>query len=132
MLRQRRLLYSLLQNIQKDIQPMKLSTRLLLLTVAAILGLMISVFSSSLILQKLKVNGLIYREIVQGKDLAADILPPPEYIIESHLVLKTLQDARDPGKKQELIKEFEKLRKDFNDRHDFWKKELPEDDIKKV
>jgi methyl-accepting chemotaxis protein len=111
---------------------MKLSTRMLLLTVTSILGLLISIFSSFVILQKLKVNGPIYREIVQGKDLAADILPPPEYIIESHLVLKALQDEKDSGKKQEMVKTFEKLRKDFEERHEFWKKELPEDDIKKV
>ncbi|MDM7981876.1 MAG: hypothetical protein QUV71_16195 [Rhizobium sp.] len=28
-------------------------------------------------LQTLKVNGPIYKEIVDGKDLIADILPPP-------------------------------------------------------
>ena len=111
---------------------MKLSTRLLLLTVASLIGLLISVFSSFVILQKLKVNGPIYQQIVQGKDLAADILPPPEYIIESHLVLKALQDEKDAGKRQELVKNFEKLRKDYEDRHEFWKKELPDDDIKKV
>ncbi len=111
---------------------MKLSSRLLLLTVASILGLLISVFSSFMVLQKLKVNGPIYQEVVRGKDLAADILPPPEYIIESHLALITLQDEKDPGKRQELVKNFEKLRKDFEDRHEFWKKELPDDDIKKT
>jgi methyl-accepting chemotaxis protein len=111
---------------------MKLSTRMLLLITVSIFGLLISVFSSFIILQKLKVNGPIYREIVQGKDLAADILPPPEYIIESHLALGMLQDENDSGKRQELIKNFDKLRKDFEDRHEFWKNELPEDDIKKV
>ncbi len=36
-------------------------------------------------LSELKVNGPIYRQIVLGKDLIADILPPPEYVIESYL-----------------------------------------------
>ena len=36
-------------------------------------------------LGQLKVNGPIYRQIVLGKDLIADILPPPEYVIESYL-----------------------------------------------
>ena len=35
-------------------------------------------------LQTLKVNGPIYKEIVDGKDLIADILPPPLYLIESY------------------------------------------------
>jgi len=39
-----------------------------------------------LTLNKLKVNRPVYQNIIQGKDLIADILPPPEYIIESYLV----------------------------------------------
>ena len=49
-------------------------------------------------LNLVKVNGPFYREIVDGKDLIADILPPPNYIIESytmavsytHLTLPTI------------------------------------------
>ena len=37
-------------------------------------------------LHQLKVNGPVYDEVVQNKDLIADILPPPVYIIESYLV----------------------------------------------
>ena len=37
-------------------------------------------------LNEIQVNGPIYQRIVQSKDLIADILPPPEYIIESYLV----------------------------------------------
>src|SRR5919108_169668 len=36
-------------------------------------------------LSELKVGGPVYRQIVLGKDLIADILPPPEYVIESYL-----------------------------------------------
>jgi hypothetical protein len=38
------------------------------------------------VLNEIKVNGPIYKRIVQSKDLIADILPPPEYIIESYMV----------------------------------------------
>ncbi|MDP3597964.1 MAG: methyl-accepting chemotaxis protein, partial [Nitrospirota bacterium] len=37
-------------------------------------------------LQEVKVAGPIYSEIVMTKDLVADVLPPPEYLIESYLV----------------------------------------------
>ena len=83
-------------------------------------------------LNEIMVNGPIYQRIVQGKDLIADILPPPEYIIETHLVLKSLQEEADAGQRQSLVKDFERLRKDFDDRHEFWKKELPDDEIKKT
>jgi methyl-accepting chemotaxis protein len=32
------------------------------------------------------VNGPVYQEIVNGKDLIADILPPPLYIVESYML----------------------------------------------
>jgi radical SAM superfamily enzyme len=48
-------------------------------------------------LHEVKVNGPIYERIVQSKDLIADILPPPEYIIESYLVCMQIQDAPDAG-----------------------------------
>jgi methyl-accepting chemotaxis protein len=111
---------------------MKLSTKMLLLGAIAIFGLLISSTASFLVLQKLKVTGPIYRDIVQGKDLAADILPPPEYILESYLIVHRLQDETDSAKIQSSVKEFEKLRKDYEERHEFWKKELPDDEIKKV
>lgn len=111
---------------------MKLSTKMLVLGVVAVVGLVFSSVSSFLVLQKLKVNGPIYSDIVQGKDLAADILPPPEYIIESYLVLQRLQDEADTGKRQALIKELDNLKKDYETRHEFWKKELPEGEIKKI
>jgi len=38
-------------------------------------------------LSVLRINGPIYKDIVQGKDVIADILPTPAYIIESYLLL---------------------------------------------
>jgi methyl-accepting chemotaxis protein len=111
---------------------MKLTTRMFCLIAVATIGLILSAAASFLVLQKLKINGAMYKEIVQGKDLAADILPPPEYIIESYLVLQRLQNEPDPGKQQSYVKEIEKLKKEFDERHEFWKKELPDGDIKKV
>ena len=111
---------------------MKLSAKMSLLVIVSILGLFISSLSSFIILQKLKVNGPLYKDIVQGKDLAADILPPPEYIIESYLVLQRLENETQPGKQQGYVKEFAKLKADYEERHVYWKKELPEGEIKKI
>jgi len=50
-------------------------------------------------LSQLKVNGPIYKRIVQGKDLIADILPPPEYILESYLTVSMLANEKDKGER---------------------------------
>ena len=70
----------------------------------------------------LKVNGPIYRQIVEGKDLVADILPPPDYIIESYLVAFELREnINNPEKVRELTDYLlNKLKVEYLDRHNYW------------
>ncbi len=83
-------------------------------------------------LSELKVNGPIYRKIVQGKDLVADILPPPEYIIESHLLLHLMRDHTGYPEQIREDKDYfvNKLKKEYYERHEYWLKELPEGEMK--
>lgn len=74
-------------------------------------------------LNEIKVNGPVYQRIVQGKDLIADILPPPEYIIESYLVSLEMLNASDQTKLNEQVARLRKLKADYDDRHAFWLKE---------
>ncbi len=94
---------------------------------AALLAILIAGFAaygawSFKVLGELKVNGPIYQRIIQGKDLIADILPPPEYIIESYLV--SLQAmAAPPAERKALIASLKTLKNDYDTRHAFWLKE---------
>ena len=74
-------------------------------------------------LNDLKVNGPLYQRIVQGKDLIADVLPPPEYILESYLVSLQLAAARDKAERAELVTRLKSLQTDYDTRHVFWQKE---------
>ena len=67
-----------------------------------------------LALEKLKINGP-YQQIVTVKDLVADILPPPEYIIEPYLVISKVREAG-PDDIDRLETVLTKLKKDFDDR----------------
>jgi methyl-accepting chemotaxis protein len=71
-----------------------------------------------------KITGARYKQIVLDKDLIADILPPPEYIIETYLVVHQLVNASDPAKTNELGNRLKPLRKDFDDRHAYWQQSL--------
>jgi methyl-accepting chemotaxis protein len=80
-------------------------------------------------LQEMKVSGPVYTQIVLGKDLIADILPPPEYILESYLV--TLQMSRaHPEEMNALADRFKALHADYNTRHEFWKQQTLNEKIK--
>ena len=76
-------------------------------------------------LQQVRVMGPIYGEIDQGNTLIADVLPPPQYIIESYLVALQLKDEPDPAKRQTLIARGTALRVEYDTRLEFWKRTLP-------
>jgi methyl-accepting chemotaxis protein len=74
-------------------------------------------------MKTLNVNGLIYQRIVQGKDLIADILPPPEYILESYLVILQLTHSTQPDEITTLLKRFDVLKGEYDTRHTYWQGE---------
>ena len=74
-------------------------------------------------LNDLKVNGPLYQRIVQGKDLIADILPPPVYILESYLVALQLSAASEKTERDALVTRLKSLKTDYDTRHAFWLQE---------
>ncbi len=69
-------------------------------------------------LRELKVGGPLYQRIILGKDLVADILPPPEYIIESYLeATLVLNDPASLGARRARLGQ---LRQEYDARHAFW------------
>lgn len=88
------------------------------------------------VLNTAKVNGPYYKQIVQGKDLIADILPPPNYIIESYLMALHMANEVDEGvdeaKMQSYVDRCAVLKGEFDDRHQHWVDDLPESPMKKL
>ena len=69
-----------------SLRNIKIKTRFALLLGLVGLGFVILSLWSFKTLNELKVNGALYQQIVQNKDLIADVLPPPVYVIESYLL----------------------------------------------
>jgi len=90
-----------------------------LIVVAFAGGLIVYAATTWSALENLQVNGPLYQRIVQGKDLVADVLPPPEYVIESYLVVLQLSNAEEK-ERSELVQRLTKLRNEFEDRHKYW------------
>lgn len=87
-------------------------------------------------LHTVEVNGPIYARIVVNKDLAADALPPPLYIIESYLTTFEMIDAAEAGadrsRLQYLSDACARLRGEYEERHAFWVKRLAEGELKQA
>ncbi len=98
----------------------------------AVVALLLVAGLSQVTLSRLKVNGPIYHEIVRNKDLVADILPPPEYIIESDLVAHQLVRATDPAEVAHLAAKLDSLKSDYTVRHEYWVGALANDSLRQT
>jgi len=111
-------------------------TRLYILTGVFTAGLLAYAVSARSTLNETKVNGPYYAKIVQGKDLIADILPPPNYIIESYLMALHMANEVDEEVDSATISQYAQrlgqLESEFHDRHDHWKTELADDQMKQI
>lgn len=107
------------------INNLKIRSKLAILAGTAILGFFCySIFGYSVI-HKIAVGGLLYDEIVTNKDLLADILPPPAYLVETYLIIKQIQTEKDELQIRSLINKIDQLEKDYHDRHEYWASKIP-------
>ncbi|MBP7815259.1 MAG: HAMP domain-containing protein, partial [Phenylobacterium sp.] len=81
-------------------------------------AMLASVGASLYAIQQLRVGGPLYERIVLGKDLVADILPPPEYVIEAYLEARLAID--NPSAVAQSKARLSQLHKEYDDRHAFW------------
>jgi len=118
-------------NVLRLVAKMSVNGQFKLLILAFVLGFGLAAAVVQRGLQQVQVNGPIYHQVVQGKDLVADVLPPPEYLIESYLlVLQMLRST--PEQLPALVAQSQTLRKDYERRRLYWDKELPAGPLKEA
>ncbi|MGC2658762.1 MAG: hypothetical protein WA324_12460, partial [Bryobacteraceae bacterium] len=78
-------------------------------------------------INEVKVSGPIYKAIAREMDLRSDILPPPEFIVETHLTALQIERAMraDPSRISALVKKLDGLKHDYDHRQTYWKDALP-------
>ncbi len=85
---------------------------------------------SSSTLKQLQVNGPVYKKIALNFELAADILPPPAYILETYLVALQVLEEQDTKAQGDYLEKLKSLQNDYNTRHEYWIKSLEQGKIK--
>jgi methyl-accepting chemotaxis protein len=111
----------MLNNISKRHQ-LTIKMRFTLILGTLIIGFSLFGIAAFKAMATLNVNGPVYQRIAQGKDIIADVLPPPEYILESYMVALQLTVTEDfyDMKTQALVSRFKKLKAAYDARHNFW------------
>jgi methyl-accepting chemotaxis protein len=109
---------------------MSIKMKLVLTAILIAVGMIILMATIGVTTNRIKVNGPVYQDIVRGKDLVADILPPPEYAIEAYLVACQALLEKDTSKIPSYQERLTQLHKEYEERHTYWTKELPAGKIK--
>lgn len=104
--------------------------RLIALTLVAAVGPAAIAGMAYRVVSTVKVGGPLYADVVRGKDIVADVLPPPEYIIESYLLAHEIVAATDGAARQALLVRLRKLEADYGARHTFWSTEPITDQLR--
>ncbi|MBR0902956.1 methyl-accepting chemotaxis protein [Bradyrhizobium liaoningense] len=97
---------------------LSLSSAIIAFGIVIAIGFTAVVSTSLYALRELKVGGPLYSDIKLGNDLIADILPPPEYIIEAYL--EATLAMREPDQLAAHGERLVQLRKDYDERKAFW------------
>ncbi|MEY9325224.1 methyl-accepting chemotaxis protein [Sinorhizobium fredii] len=93
------------------------------------IGLLVSIGIKTYAFDKLRVNGPVYTQIVYGKDLVADILPPPLYTVESYmLAMEAISSPELVARNQEKIAA---LKRAYDERRSYWKSSSAPDALMK-
>ena len=126
----------------KKLTKLKVKSKLLLLIAFFVLGFLSYALLAYNTRSQVQIHGPYYQQIMQGKDLSADVTPPAEYILEAFLIVQEMAEARNRGElgrdetrtalKDGLIQRGKTLRRDYEDRHAFWDKELTDGKLKQT
>jgi methyl-accepting chemotaxis protein len=100
---------------------LKLSGAMSLFGAALAVGLVLLTAGSWNAIANQRIGGPLYRQIVAGKDLTADILPPPMYVIEAYLDAQTAYFTRTPDSARWAAGELKRLRGEYQARVDYWR-----------
>ncbi|MCF1462982.1 HAMP domain-containing protein [Agrobacterium vitis] len=98
---------------------LSISSTVIISGVILAVGVVITLATAMQTLQRLKVNGPIYQQIVDSKDLIADILPPPLYLVEAYSLIN--ESALQPDMAAINIDRLKLLKSQYQERRDYWK-----------
>ena len=104
-----------------------LRTKLIVFNVGMVVVTLAVLVGLDLAFERVRINGPLYRAIDGGQAVVADILPPPLYIVESHLAVFELIDAQAHGDTARVGLLESRLREreaEFEARHQQWRRDL--------
>jgi methyl-accepting chemotaxis protein len=100
-----------------------------LFSLILVFGLFSILFVTNYANRQLRVGGPLYNQIKLGNDLVADILPPPEYVVEAYL--EATLAVRNPSELSVHKRRLAELHRDYDERRTVWIKSDLDEKLKR-
>jgi methyl-accepting chemotaxis protein len=111
---------------------MKIQSKFAILMLFLILAMAILFAISWRTVNHTSIGSEAYTNIVMAKDLTADILPPPLFVVESYMEMLEVSRKNDPGQVAKAIETIKSREADFAERKAVWAKDFPDGEMKDV
>lgn len=108
------------------INNIKITTKVTILIILALISIVSITFYALFTINRVKINGTQYDKIATNKDLIADILPPPFFLVESYQTALEVALYVNSVDVNSYLKKLENLEKEYNERFNFWSETLEE------
>lgn len=82
-------------------------------------GLMLLAYQSFQSAGSVTIGSKLYADVIQSNDLVADVLPPPQYIVEAALLVRQIRSAA-PAERESLMARFKQTREEFETGQKRW------------
>ncbi len=102
------------------------------LVITTLLAIVLFAYIGTESIGTIQIYGPLYQTIIQGKDLRADVFPPPAYLLESYFIPLRLLVTSDITARDALIKQFFQLEDEYLARRAYWQSRLKEGPLKEV
>lgn len=118
-------------NIFSKMSALKIKSKFALFVVFVSICIAISAIRANKEYADVTVGGVLYNQVISNKDLAADILPPPAYLLESWQLALEMVVLKDKPISP-LIEKSIKLAEEFKARSKYWEQSITNPDMKSV
>ncbi len=115
--------------ILNRIRSLNMKSQVTWLVVAFFLGFSTFGFFSYSTIEKIRIGGKQYNEVVTDKDLLADCLPPLLYVVENYLSSQ-LMYSPDEATRTAAVQRFFEFKKNYETSFEGWQARLPEGELK--
>jgi methyl-accepting chemotaxis protein len=115
-----------------SLRSLSVRSRLTALIVLPMFGMVVFGVFAKHSLDQVRVGGPLFAEIVVNKDLIADTVPPPASVLEAFALCAEVPGAKTPAEREELLKDLERVAKDYENSKARWTRDLPEGAIRKA